>query len=211
MNGPLLYDGDAYLSTQKYMGAAGGGGAGGGGGSYYPSGVLPDGSGTIPFDTDNKVLSGTLASNSIPFASTDVSMRTAAGYGTSHAHASAMPANSHFTSLRNHPHSGTTTHHTIHSTLPTIPSSSSSSMPDHERPMGTMDTLLDGTNPSGPGGVESSIMTGPPNDGEYRVGAYTKLERQMKIEAFREKKRTRIWRKQIKYDCRKRLADTRPR
>jgi hypothetical protein len=50
-----------------------------------------------------------------------------------------------------------------------------------------------------------------PNDGEFRVGAYTKLERHLKIEAFREKKRTRIWRKQIKYDCRKRLADTRPR
>jgi hypothetical protein len=47
--------------------------------------------------------------------------------------------------------------------------------------------------------------------GEYRVGAYTREERQMKIEAFRAKKRKRIWRKQIKYDCRKRLADTRPR
>eukprot|EP01034_Spumella_vulgaris_P021345 gene21345-27375_t len=46
---------------------------------------------------------------------------------------------------------------------------------------------------------------------EYRVGAYTREERQMKIEAFRAKKRKRIWRKQIKYDCRKRLADTRPR
>ena len=48
-------------------------------------------------------------------------------------------------------------------------------------------------------------------DGEFRIGAYTKQERQLKIEQFREKKRTRIWRKQIKYDCRKRLADTRPR
>mmetsp|Transcript_14268 Transcript_14268/g.31283 ORF Transcript_14268/g.31283 Transcript_14268/m.31283 type:complete len:554 (+) Transcript_14268:117-1778(+) len=46
---------------------------------------------------------------------------------------------------------------------------------------------------------------------DLRVGAYTKFERRAKIEAFREKKRTRIWRKQIKYDCRKRLADTRPR
>ena len=48
-------------------------------------------------------------------------------------------------------------------------------------------------------------------DGEIRVGAYTKQERQLKIEQFREKKRNRVWRKQIKYDCRKRLADTRPR
>ena len=46
---------------------------------------------------------------------------------------------------------------------------------------------------------------------ERRVGAYTIEERRMKIEKFRERKRQRIWRKQIKYDCRKRLADTRPR
>jgi hypothetical protein len=46
---------------------------------------------------------------------------------------------------------------------------------------------------------------------EKRVGIYTIEERRMKIDKFRERKRQRIWRKQIKYDCRKRLADTRPR
>lgn len=50
-----------------------------------------------------------------------------------------------------------------------------------------------------------------PRDFERRVGAYTIEERRQKIEKFRERKRQRIWRKQIKYDCRKRLADTRPR
>jgi hypothetical protein len=49
------------------------------------------------------------------------------------------------------------------------------------------------------------------NNLERRVGAYTMEERRIKIEKFRERKRQRIWRKQIKYDCRKRLADTRPR
>jgi len=44
-----------------------------------------------------------------------------------------------------------------------------------------------------------------------RIGAYTKEERQQIIERFRAKKQRRVWRKQIKYDCRKRLADTRPR
>lgn len=44
-----------------------------------------------------------------------------------------------------------------------------------------------------------------------RVGVYTREERLVRIERFREKKLKRIWRKQIKYDCRKRLADTRPR
>jgi hypothetical protein len=44
-----------------------------------------------------------------------------------------------------------------------------------------------------------------------RIGAYTKEERQVIIAKFRAKKMRRVWRKQIKYDCRKRLADTRPR
>lgn len=48
-------------------------------------------------------------------------------------------------------------------------------------------------------------------DGNIRIGAYTKEERKAIIERFRAKKRRRVWRKQIKYDCRKRLADTRPR
>jgi hypothetical protein len=49
------------------------------------------------------------------------------------------------------------------------------------------------------------------SNGSNRIGAYTKEERQILIEKFRAKKKRRVWRKQIKYDCRKRLADTRPR
>lgn len=49
------------------------------------------------------------------------------------------------------------------------------------------------------------------NPAEIRIGAYTKLERKMRIERFRAKKHRRVWKKQIKYDCRKKLADTRPR
>ena len=44
-----------------------------------------------------------------------------------------------------------------------------------------------------------------------RIGAYTREERQQRIDRFRVKKMRRVWRKQIKYDCRKKLADTRPR
>jgi hypothetical protein len=49
------------------------------------------------------------------------------------------------------------------------------------------------------------------NPAEIRIGAYTKLERKLRIERFRAKKHRRVWKKQIKYDCRKKLADTRPR
>ena len=51
----------------------------------------------------------------------------------------------------------------------------------------------------------------PVDSNNMRIGAYTKQERQIIIERFRAKKKRRVWRKQIKYDCRKRLADTRPR
>jgi hypothetical protein len=49
-----------------------------------------------------------------------------------------------------------------------------------------------------------------PNQLTHAV-AYTKEERRLIIERFRAKKLRRIWNKQVKYDCRKRLADTRPR
>ena len=44
-----------------------------------------------------------------------------------------------------------------------------------------------------------------------KVGIYTLKERAAIIEKFRTKKRNRIWKKTIKYDCRKRLAEVRPR
>jgi hypothetical protein len=51
----------------------------------------------------------------------------------------------------------------------------------------------------------------PMDDVNIRVGAYTKEERQIRIAKFRAKKNRRVWKKQIKYDCRKKLADNRPR
>lgn len=46
---------------------------------------------------------------------------------------------------------------------------------------------------------------------DHKVGSYTREERRRKIALFRAKKTRRIWKKQIKYDCRKKLADNRPR
>ncbi|KAG5185696.1 hypothetical protein JKP88DRAFT_262642 [Tribonema minus] len=51
----------------------------------------------------------------------------------------------------------------------------------------------------------------PPADGVARVGAYTRAERAARLERFHAKRARRIWRKKIKYDCRKKLADSRPR
>ena len=44
-----------------------------------------------------------------------------------------------------------------------------------------------------------------------RIGIYLPEERKARIAKFHSKRKIRIWRKRIKYDCRKKLADSRPR
>jgi len=44
-----------------------------------------------------------------------------------------------------------------------------------------------------------------------RIGIYLPDERRLRIAKFHSKRKMRIWRKRIKYDCRKKLADSRPR
>ena len=44
-----------------------------------------------------------------------------------------------------------------------------------------------------------------------RIGIYLPDARKARIAKFHSKRKMRIWRKRIKYDCRKKLADSRPR
>lgn len=44
-----------------------------------------------------------------------------------------------------------------------------------------------------------------------RIGIYLPEARRARIARFHAKRKMRIWRKRIKYDCRKKLADSRPR
>jgi len=44
-----------------------------------------------------------------------------------------------------------------------------------------------------------------------RIGIYLPEARRLRIARFHAKRKMRIWRKRIKYDCRKKLADSRPR
>jgi len=44
-----------------------------------------------------------------------------------------------------------------------------------------------------------------------RIGIYLPVARKDRIAKFHSKRKMRIWRKRIKYDCRKKLADSRPR
>jgi hypothetical protein len=44
-----------------------------------------------------------------------------------------------------------------------------------------------------------------------KIGMYSPEARKARIAKFHSKRKTRIWRKRIKYDVRKKLADSRPR
>ena len=44
-----------------------------------------------------------------------------------------------------------------------------------------------------------------------KIGPLTIEERQAKIEKYKKKREIRIWGKRIKYDCRKKVAEERPR
>jgi hypothetical protein len=54
-------------------------------------------------------------------------------------------------------------------------------------------------------------LSSTPVDENRKVGAFTIRERREKIRKYLEKRKNRIWKKKISYDCRKRVADKRLR
>lgn len=48
-------------------------------------------------------------------------------------------------------------------------------------------------------------------DPQKKIGSYSPEARRLRIAKFHEKRKNRTWKKSIKYDCRKKLADDRPR
>ncbi|KAG7393453.1 hypothetical protein PHYBOEH_006081 [Phytophthora boehmeriae] len=50
-----------------------------------------------------------------------------------------------------------------------------------------------------------------PKSSEKKIGSYTPEARKLRLQKFHEKRKNRTWKKSIKYDCRKKLADDRPR
>ncbi|CEG40288.1 CCT domain [Plasmopara halstedii] len=49
------------------------------------------------------------------------------------------------------------------------------------------------------------------NPTEKKIGSYSPKARKLRLQKFHEKRKNRTWKKSIKYDCRKKLADDRPR
>ncbi|UIZ20903.1 hypothetical protein KXD40_000347 [Peronospora effusa] len=53
--------------------------------------------------------------------------------------------------------------------------------------------------------------TSTPLSNSKKIGSYSPAARKLRIQKFHEKRKNRTWKKSIKYDCRKKLADDRPR
>ena len=74
----------------------------------------------------------------------------------------------------------------------------------------TLPSLLvmegNGSNSQSPATFQMDLLN---KDG--RIGIYLPEARRARIARFHAKRKMRIWRKRIKYDCRKKLADSRPR
>lgn len=74
----------------------------------------------------------------------------------------------------------------------------------------TLPSALSNTSPtnvnSSPATFQMELLN---KDG--RIGIYLPEARKARIARFHAKRKMRIWRKRIKYDCRKKLADSRPR
>jgi hypothetical protein len=65
--------------------------------------------------------------------------------------------------------------------------------------------------PSASAAATSSTFSMDLLNKDGRIGIYLPDARRARIARFHEKRARRIWRKRIKYDCRKKLADSRPR
>jgi hypothetical protein len=78
---------------------------------------------------------------------------------------------------------------------------------------GQIATLPSSLNSNSPSNVNSSPATFQMEllNKDGRIGIYLPEARKARIARFHAKRKMRIWRKRIKYDCRKKLADSRPR
>ena len=102
---------------------------------------------------------------------------------------------------------------------PTAKPSSSATAKPPSQASASRPTVSHGSPTLSPSSAPSSSRTPPPantvsfellnRDG--RIGIYLPEARRARIARFLAKRQRRVWRKRIKYDCRKKLADSRPR
>jgi hypothetical protein len=79
----------------------------------------------------------------------------------------------------------------------------------HPSPSSSASTAPSSSRAPAPANTVSFSMELLNRDG--RIGIYLPEARRARIARFLAKRQRRVWRKRIKYDCRKKLADSRPR
>jgi hypothetical protein len=87
----------------------------------------------------------------------------------------------------------------------------------HNKTLLTVSTTFIGENASCHTSTSLMKMTTPTgqiakfSENRKKIGSYSPNARKLRIAKFHEKRKNRTWKKSIKYDCRKKLADDRPR
>jgi len=134
---------------------------------------------------------------------------------------STSSTNNNNTTLHHKSSSTTTTtpslNHRTYSSHATIDSNSNSKSNSthlnhhaHHLPLSAAASSTPSNNNNGGSNTTSNFNANLINKGG-RIGIYLPEARKARIAKFHSKRKNRIWRKRIKYDCRKKLADSRPR
>ncbi|CCI10135.1 unnamed protein product [Albugo candida] len=111
---------------------------------------------------------------------------------------------------------------TMHFTIPSPTSSGGKSSLQYTEPRNmemdcvhaaSVDSVQDFVNREKHSPTRSHTFASTSNDSDSRkrIGSYSPEARRLRIHRFHEKRKNRTWKKSIKYDCRKKLADDRPR
>lgn len=119
----------------------------------------------------------------------------------SHHYPEADQPNPHVVSVPSHPGQPHSHHHHVGAGNGRLQHPSN---PTHDMPVSSLSTVMGSCSASTT--LQMELLN---KDG--RIGIYLPEARRERIARFHAKRKMRIWRKRIKYDCRKKLADSRPR
>lgn len=100
---------------------------------------------------------------------------------------------------------------TINNTPNPLPSSAAAASTNGTTGSGELATLPSALSNNSANGTSPATFQMELLNKDGRIGIYLPEARRARIARFHAKRKMRIWRKRIKYDCRKKLADSRPR
>lgn len=148
--------------------------------------------------------SASLSTSEAPAADVPVSQATDPVAAAAPAHPGAAIASNILSVASSNPAASSHDHHQPHPPAPVTSYTTTTKSADITT---TTTTML----PSAAAAASTTTFSMDLLNKDGRIGIYLPEARQARIARFHEKRARRIWRKRIKYDCRKKLADSRPR